>query len=149
MALEYCDSFNTYSAAQAPRRYPGTNMSIGTPGSDGTGQYIYASGDNKAFVVPLTARSEYYIGFDFQCSSFNGQRFFTIQTAAGATICNFSASSGLFATTFGNTTGGMVANIWYQVQIYIKRNSSTGILTVKVDGVTVLRADAKTTSQIG
>jgi hypothetical protein len=138
MALEYCDSFNTYSAAQAPRRYPGTNMTIGTPGADGTGQYIYASGDNRAFVVPLTARSEYYIGFDFQCSSFNNQRVLNIQTAAGATICNFSTGSGLFATTFGNTTGGMVANVWYQVQIYIKRNSSTGILTVKVDGVTVL-----------
>ena len=138
MALEYADSFNTYTAAQILRRYPNSVMSIGTPGPSGSGQYIYSPTDYTAFLMPLTVRSEYYLGFDYNSLSPNGHRFLTIQTAAGATICSFT-DVGSINTTFGNSAAGVIiAATWQQIQIHLVISATVGVLTVKVDGVTVI-----------
>jgi hypothetical protein len=143
VSLEYCDSFDTYTTAQILRRYPNVPsghsvMSIGTPGPSGLGQYIYSSGDYCAFLASITARSEYYLGFDYKNIISNGQRFLTIQTSAGATICSF-LDAGSINTTFGNSAAGVInANIWQQIQIHLVISATVGVLVVKVDGVIVI-----------
>jgi hypothetical protein len=142
VALEYCDSFNTYSASQIVRRYPSaSSCDIGTPGPDGsTGQHIKAAGNTSGgFSVNVTARSEYYVGFDLRTDIVgHPPALITFRTASGTTICAISNDTG-FTTTFGNSpTGLMAANTWYQIAIYIKRHPSAGVLTIKIDGVTVL-----------
>lgn len=141
MALQYADSFQTYVTSQVPRRYTGSNMIIATAGGgpSGSGQYLEGSGGgSQKILVPLTVRSEYYFGFDYKDSLIAGQTIFVIQTAAGATICTFN-NNGSINTTFGNSGAGvLVAGTWYQVQIYLKRHASAGIVTVKVDGVAVI-----------
>lgn len=121
------------------RRYPlsgGAGGGMAT-GCDGTGQSFYAV--DYSIPIFVTARSEYYIGFDLRSNNqAHNWDFVHIQTAAGADLVIFNNASGI-NTTFGNTAGGLMAiNTWYQVQIYVKRHATAGMLTIKIDGVTVL-----------
>ena len=140
MALEYADSFDTYTTAEVVRRYPtSTAAAIGSPGPGGSGQFMVASPSNGSFTFNITARDEYYIGFDLLNTTVtaSASNLITIQTAAGATICLITHDTAL-QTTFGNSSAVFANNVWYQVQIHIVRSPTVGLLTVKVDGVTVI-----------
>jgi hypothetical protein len=146
VALEYADSFDTYTTAEIVRRYPTVVSSvINTPGVGSVGAYLAVNSTGgggyfpNSWAIPITVRSEYYIGFDLNCLAIP-QSFLTIATAAGGSICVFGIlSNGTITSSFGNSsTGIIVAGTWYQVQIYLKRHASAGIVTVKVNGVTVI-----------
>jgi len=146
VALEYADSFDAYNTSQITRRYPtAAAITINTPGVGGVGTYLAVNSTGGGGFSPnslaflITVRSEYYIGFDLSCSGIP-QTFLTIDTAASGNICTFGIlSNGAISSSFGNSSSGIItAGTWYQVQIYLKRHATAGIVTVKVDGVMVI-----------
>lgn len=146
MALEYADSFDTYNTAQLIRRYPtAISSTINTPGVGGIGTHLIVNSTGSggffpnSWAIPITVHSEYYVGFDLNCPVIP-QDFLTVSTAALSSICVFSVlANGTITSSFGNSsTGIIVAGTWYQVQVYLKRHATTGIIIVKVDGVTVI-----------
>jgi hypothetical protein len=141
MALEYADSFDAYTTSQLARRYSSFyGTAINSPGPNGSGQYLLAisqANDRNFVYFSITPRSEYYAGWDFYSPSPSGAMI-DFQTAGGISICKFTSGSAI-STQFGNSSSGiMVANTWYQVQVYVKRHATAGIIIVKVDGTTVI-----------
>ena len=65
MAVEFMEGFDTFTAAQVARRYPGYSTQNMITGRYGVGQALQTQFDGQGINALITSRSEYYFGFDF------------------------------------------------------------------------------------
>ena len=142
MALEFMEGFDTFNTSQFSRRGYISGNFVVVNGSANTYQpSVGALGtqwNNGDFKIPLTARTEYYFGFD--CIQ-NGTSLFAILDTTGATICTVTGSSvnNNIVTTFGNSANGTFPySSWGNIQVYLLVSASAGMLTVKANGTQVL-----------
>lgn len=155
MAVEFMEGFDTMNTSQLNRRSWFTfSNSAGCSIVSGAGSYVPSVGalqvtsvyygNEATLTIPLTARPEYYIGFDNLTGVVGGgylSNLFYIQDTTGATICSFNAGSGgCIATNYGNSTTGpfLSSGVWANIQIHFVASPTAGVLQVKVNGTMVL-----------
>ena len=147
--VEAFEGFDSMSWGQLTRRYfpiAGDGNSSIVTGRNSVGGALHLQGGfnvQSYFTIPVTARSEYYIGFDFKPISFTTgySNFSTFLKLLGAstTILELKVKADTLnlTCTYGSSPNGAIAlNAWQNVQIYLKVSATVGALIVKVDGVT-------------
>ena len=145
--VEAFEGFDSMSMAQLTRRYgavAGDSNSTMVTGRNSIGGAVHLQGGfnvQSYFTIPVTARSEYYLGFDFKPISFYGSNASTFLKLLGAstTILELKVTPTALnlISSYGNSANGAIAlNAWQNVQIYLKVSATVGSLIVKVDGVT-------------
>src|ERR1035441_4806859 len=138
MAVEIADGFDTYTAAQIGRYYPGASADAMATGYGGAGQALAL----QAGVVPiaLTPRSEYIFSFDWYGSldqGGSGHLWFKVYNALGSAILTL-AGGGVGGTTLwinGTPYTGTLSGSYQNVTIDLVASASVGVITVRLDGV--------------
>ena len=151
MAVEIIEGFDTFSISQMTRRYP--NSIQGSSGAMSTGRYsvgqaLALNNGNAHCDIPVTARSEYYVGFDAQLTTVTStDPFFKFTTSGGSTIGSIGAAAGgVVTSTWGNSASGVItAATWFNVQMHIVISASVGVFVLKVDGNTVINLSSLNT----
>jgi len=145
MAVEFIEGFDTCTAAQLARRYTmsGSQTSVVT-GRNGVGQALTMSGFSQLnqLTIPVTSRSEYYMGFDLNCGSVVlGDYFIEIRHSSGSigTIGANSDNAGTVTSSWGQSAAGIVnQNVWTNFQFHIIISPTSGVFQAKVDGELVI-----------
>lgn len=158
MAVEIFEGFDTFTSGQLSRRYPNNAGGyVSSPGAYGVGQYLGISGpgyqQTSWFNFSVTPRTEYYVGFDINPRFVSGNAglslFLNFYDASGSNlICTFYNANNNVQTTFGGSAGSTLpSGIWQNFQVHLVTSStSSGILTVKVNGSVVLNVTGFNTS---
>ena len=137
MAIEFLEGFDTFSAAQLARRYPGTSVQNMITGRYGTGQAMQTQFDGQGMTAYVTPRSEYYFGFDFVYSGYwYTDSFCILYSSAGAGILGLNTQDpSTLITGWGNSAAyALPIGTWMNLQVHVVISTTAGMFQVKVDG---------------
>lgn len=134
-----------------------TQVSISASSAARTGSYSYYmdDGDMCSMYKWVPSRSDYYVKF---CGYINESNCFGIRLREGSTIhvgVYASPTTGKIAvhrnvTEIGATIAGLIApGVWNCIEVYASVHDSTGVVTIKLNGVQVLALTSQDTRNGG
>lgn len=155
MAIEVFEGFDTFSISQVSRRgytFAAGQFSTMITGRYGVGQALQLNTfSGSAFCkFPVTGRSEYYGGFDFNTSNAN-ITLVTIMNTSGSTITTFGVGSSntVLTSTFGNSpTFTLFPGQWQNLQWHLVISATVGVLQVYVDGILAINLSSLNTGTV-
>ena len=139
MAVEFMEGFDTFTAAQVARRYPGYSTQNMITGRYGVGQALQTQFDGQGINALITSRSEYYFGFDFLYQGYwftDADAFCILYSSGGAGIASLSTyQPTTLVTTWGSTSSNVLPiNTWMNLQAHIVISPTVGVFQVRIDG---------------
>lgn len=150
--VEMADGFDTYTAAQITRYYPGATLTSGVmaTGYGGVGQSIHFQGNASTLPVTVTARTEYYFGFDYQAPSGSSASWLIVKNSLGTILLTLSgAGTAAPLIVNGTSFANVLTGTWQSFVVYIKCDPTNGIIKVTVDGVVIYNGTGLNTGSVG
>lgn len=141
--LEYCEGFDTLTTAQITRRYPtAVGYSIASPGKDGTGYRLNNYDTSASLPIPVTARDQYIVGFDFKTSGGAYNPFLKFRNndtdiLALAHVGGYLRINIRGGANQDSAAGVLLADTWMSIQVKLIISATVGQVIIKVNGVTI------------
>ena len=145
------DGFDTYTVAQIGRYHPGSNPLSMATGYGGVGQCVCVSYGLQTVLLSLTPRAEYFWSFDFYSSDTGrNETWLEVFDSSGGGILALGGYGGGVADLIVNGThySGALTGGWQNVTIHLVASASAGVITVRLDGVTIYSATGLNTGSL-
>ena len=160
MACRFLDGFDHYATAQLPMKYssvPGTAWSVSQgSGRESGGGALFSTGAITASPGKiLTSEDTWYIGFALSPSSLSNSplRIFDSATSHSQALLTVLSTGAIEVTvaagTYSSATGLLAVGAWAYIEVGLVINATTGSVTVRINGASVIAETGINTATSG